>query len=314
MRSAVTIDAACDLPHEFLLQHGITILPITVTVDGETFMDDRSPAEIQRFIERKLGHRNHETETAPCSVEEVERLFLDKLVLEHDCVFCLTITATRSAINDNVHRARYRILMGYREARAAVGATGPFMMRVIDTRNIFAGAAPAVFEAIRMIAEGHAPAAVRARLAYIADNSYGYMLPRDLYYLRARAKKKNDRSVGWLSAALGSALDVKPLLRCYRGETGAVGKVRGFESGAKTLFAYTARQVREGLLVPAVCLSYGGDLSTLGQLPGYSELRNACAATGVTLLEAPMSITGMINVGEGALTVGLATRQHQVDF
>lgn len=314
MRSAVTIDAACDLPHDFLLQHGVTILPITVTVDSETFMDDRSPAEIRRFIERQLGDRSHDAETAPCSVEAVERLFLDKLVPQYDCVFCLTITATRSAINDNVHRASYRILMGYRQARSAVGASGPFMMRIIDTRNIFAGAAPAVFEAVRMIAKGHAPAAIRARLAYVADNSYGYMLPRDLYYLRARAKKKNDRSVGWLSAALGSALDVKPLLRCYRGETGAVGKVRGFKSGAKTLFAYTARQVREGLLVPAVCLSYGGDLSILGQLPGYAGLRDACAATGVTLLEAPMSITGMINVGEGALTVGFATRQHQADF
>ncbi|MBN8713401.1 MAG: DegV family protein [Xanthomonadales bacterium] len=314
MRFAVTIDAACDLPHDFLLQHGVTVLPTTVKVDGETFMDDRSPAETRRFIERKLGDRSHEAETASCPVEAVERLFLDKLVLHYDCVFCLTITATRSTINDNVHRASYRILMGYREARSAIGAAGPFMMRVIDTRNLFAGAAPAVFEATRMIAGDHAPAAIRARLAYVADNSYGYMLPRDLYYLRARAKKKNDRSVGWLGATLGSALDVKPLLRCYRGDTGAVGKVRGFESGAKTLLAYAARQVREGLLVPAVCVSYGGDLSTLGRLPGYSELCDACAATGVTLLEAPMSITGMINVGEGALSVGFATRPHAAEF
>lgn len=314
MRYAVTIDAACDLPHDYLLQHGITVMPITVKVDGEVFMDDRSPAEIRRFIERKLGQRNHEAETAPCSVEEVEHLFLDKLALEHDCVFCLTITATRSPINDNVHRASYRILMNYRRARAASGLTGPFMMRIIDTRNIFAGAAPAVFEATRMIAEAHAPTAIRTRLAYIADNSYGYMLPRDLYYLRARAKKKNDRSVGLLSAVLGSALDVKPLLRCYRGETGPVGKIRGFDSGAKTLFAYAARQVRAGLLVPMVCLSYGGDVSTLNGLPGYSELHDACAATGVTLLQAPMGITGMVNVGEGALTVGFATRQHQANF
>jgi len=68
------------------------------------------------------------------------------------------------------------------------------------------------------------------------------------------------------------------------------------------------------LLVPVVCLSYGGELATLARLPGYAELRDACAATGVALLEAPMSITGMINVGEGALTVGFATKQHDADF
>ena len=314
MRFAVTIDAACDLPYEFLLQHNITVMPITVRVDGEVFMDDRSPAEIKRFIDRKLGHRNHTAETAPCSVEEVERLFLGKLVLEHDCVFCLTITATRSPINENVHRASFRILMGYREARSAAGMTGPYMMRIVDTRNIFAGAAPAVYEATRLIAKGQSPAAIRSRLGYVADNSYGYMLPRDLYYLRARAKKKNDRSVGLVSAVLGSAMDIKPILRCYQGETGPVGKVRGFEAGAKALLGYTVGQVRAGLLVPVVCLSYGGDLTTLPRLPGYAELHDACAATGVALLEAPMSITGMVNVGEGALTVGFATRQHEADF
>lgn len=313
MRFAVAIDAACDLPYEFLLQHDVTVLPITVRVDGETFTDDRRPAEIRRFIERKLGSRNHEAETSSCPVDEIERLFLGKLVLEHDCMFCLTITATRSRINENVHRASFRILMGYREVRNAAGMTGPYMMRVVDTRNIFAGSAPAVFEATRLIAEGHSPAAIRTRLVQVADNSYGYLLPRDLYYLRARAAKKSERSVGWLSAVLGSAVDIKPLVRCYRGETGQVGKARGFESGAKTLLGHTTRQVRAGLLVPAVCLSYGGDLSALARLPGYAELRDACAATGVTLLEAPMSINGIVNVGEGALTVGFAT-ERKLDF
>ncbi len=65
-------------------------------------------------------------------------------------------------------------------------------------------------------------------MLHIANHSYGYMLPRDLYYLRARAKKKNDRSVSLFTAMLGSALDIKPILRCFRGETGPVGKVRGF--------------------------------------------------------------------------------------
>jgi len=313
MRFAVAIDAACDLPHEFLLQHHVTVLPITVRVDGEVFTDDRGPAEIRRFLERKLGNRNHEAETVPCTAEEVERLFLGKLVLEHDCVFCLTIAATRSAINENVHRASFRILMGYREVRNAAGMTGPYTMRIIDTRNIFAGAGPAVFEATRLVAESHSPAAIRTRLAHVADHSYGYMLPRDLYYLRARAKKKNDRSVSLLSAMLGSAMDIKLQLRCHRGETAPAGKFRGFEAGAKALLGHAARQVRSGLLVPAVCLSYAGDLSALARLPGYAELREACTAAGVALLEAQMSITGIINVGEGTLTVGFAT-EHAVDF
>ena len=314
MRMGLAIDAACDLSQTFLQRHDVAVMPITVRVDDEVFMDDREPAEIQRFIDRRLGSRSHSAETEPCPVEGVQQLFLDKLVLEQDCVFCLTITATRSPINENVNRASFAILKNYRQVREQAGVPGPFMMRVIDTRNIFAGAAPAVYEAARLIAADETPAVIRERLTHIANHSYGYMLPRDLYYLRARAKKKNDRSVSLFSAMLGSALDIKPLLRCFRGETGPVGKVRGFEQGAQALFGYAAQRVRAGLLVPMVCASYGGDLAELAKLPGYDGLRAACEETGVTLLEAPMSITGMVNVGEGAVTLGLVAEEHEPDF
>ena len=263
MRIGLAIDAACDLSQAFLQQHNIAVMPITVRWIGEVFMDDRDPAEIQRFIDRRLGSRSHSAETEPCPVEDVQKLFLERLVLEQDCVFCLTITATRSPINEHVNRASFAILKNYRQVRDEAAVPGPFMMRVIDTRNIFAGAAPAIFEATRMIAAGETPAAIRERLIDIANHSYGYMLPRDLYYLRARAKNKNDRSVSLFSAMLGSALDIKPLLRCFQGETGPVGKVRGFEHGAEALFGYAAqagagrlagaRGLRELRRRPGVC-------------------------------------------------------------
>ncbi len=315
MRMGLAIDAACDVSQAFLQQNNIVVMPITVRVDGEVFMDSREPADTQRFIERRLGNRSHSAETEPCPAEDVEKLFLEKLVLEQDCVFCLTITATRSTINEHVNRASFGILKSYRQVREKAGVPGPFMMRVVDTRNVFAGAAPAIYEASRMIRAHEPPAAFRERLTYIANNSYGYMLPRDLFYLRARAmKKRNDRSVSLFSAMLGSALDIKPLLRCYQGETGPVGKVRGFEHGAETLFKYAVQRVRAGLLVPMLCVSYGGDLAVLPNLPGYAALRTACEECGVELMEAPMSITGMVNVGEGAVVLGFAAEEHDVDF
>jgi DegV family protein with EDD domain len=310
----LAIDAACDLPQAFLQKHDIAVMPITIKIDREVFMDDRRPEEIQRFIDRRLGNRSHSAETEPCPVEEVQKLFLEKLVLEQDCVFCLTITATRSPINEHVNKASFGILKNYRQVREQAGIPGPFMMRVVDTRNIFAGAAPAIYEAARLIAADEPPATIRERLTQIANHSYGYMLPRDLYYLRARAKKKNDHSVGLVSAMLGSALDIKPILRCFQGETGPVGKVRGFEQGAEALFGYAAKRVRAGLMVPMVCASYGGDLAVLEHLPGYPELRQACEECSVELMEAPMSITGMVNVGEGAVTVGFAAEDHVAEF
>ena len=69
MRIGLSIDAACDVSQAFLEQHDIAVMPITVKVDDETFMDDRSPGERQRFIDRGLGSRSHSAETEPCPVK-----------------------------------------------------------------------------------------------------------------------------------------------------------------------------------------------------------------------------------------------------
>ncbi|MET0255542.1 MAG: DegV family protein [Luteibacter sp.] len=314
MRIGVAIDAACDVPHEFLERNGIAVMPITVKVDEQKFKDDRNPAEIQRFRDQKLGSRSHSAETEASSVEDVQALFLERMVRDFDCVVCLTIMATRSPIHDNVIKASFAILKNYRPVREAAGMTGPFLMRVVDTRNIFAGSAPVVAEAVRMIQAGKSPADVRERAAHVADCSYGYMLPRDLNYLRSRARSKGDRSVSFLSSMLGTALDIKPILRAHRGETGPVGKVRGFEHGAQVLFEYASKRVQAGLLVPSLSLSYGGDLDDMRNLPGYHALTRICGDAGVEILESPMGITGMVNVGEGAMTIGLAGEDHVAEF
>ena len=77
------------------------------------------------------------------------------------------------------------------------------------------------------------------------------------------------------------------------------------------LLAFAARRVREGLLAPTLCLSYGGDLAELAALPGYDALRETCAAAGVEVFETAMSMTGMVNVGTGAIALGFASEHHE---
>src|SRR3546814_15060810 len=102
------------------------------------------------------------------------------------------------------------------------------------------------------------------------------MIAPDLHYLRARTRKRGDRSVSLLSATLGSALDIKPILHCNRGETGPVAKIKGMEAAAQKLFDFTAGRVRSGLMTPTLCLSYGGALAEMRPLPGYDAFRVPC--------------------------------------
>ncbi len=314
MRIGIVVDSACDLPIDFIRKHRITILPITVCIDEHSFVDRHDPAATLKFFHESLGDRAHAADTEPFSVDQVHQLFLDKLVTQYDAVFCLTITASRSLIYENTLRASYAILKDYHAIRAAAGLSGPFLMRVIDTQTVFAGQVPIAWEGIRLIGGDTSPGQIRERLEQVAAHSSCYFLPRDLYYLRARAKKRGDRSVGWMAATLGSALNIKPIVRAYHKDTLPVGKVRGFEAGAEALFQHTIKRVRTGLMVPVVSLSYGGELDDLHALQGYQSLCEVCAEHSVNVLESVMSMTAMVHVGAAGLAVGFACDPYEVSF
>lgn len=314
MRIGLVMDASCDLPQDYVTRHHIAVLPIHIDMDGQTFADRRDEAEARRFLARSSDSASHGAHTETCPPEQIRDLILQDLVNTCDCLFCLTISATRSPIHANVTKAGFGVLQQYREVRQQDGQQTPFHMRVIDTRTLFAGSGVVVAEAVRLIDAGHGAAAIRERLEEVARHTYGYMLPRDLRHLRARARKRGDRSIGLIGATLGSALDIKPLLRAWRGQTSAVARMRGFEHGAATLFRHTAERIREGLMVPTVCVSYGGNLDAMRALPGYEDMAQACRECDIGLLESTMSITGMVNVGEGALTVGFACAEDPPAF
>ena len=313
-RIGLVVDSACDLSHDFLDQHNVVVMPIAVRIDQTTFSDERDPDATLRFYRQSLGERGHAAETLPFTVEQIRELFLSRLVRDFDFVICLTVASSRSPIHENAVLASREILRYYHPIRKEAGLKGIFQMRVIDSQTLFAGQGITALEAIRMIEAGEHSNTIRERMEQLAPNTYGYMLPRDLYYLRARAAKKGDRSVSWLSATLGTALDIKPILRGYRNQTSPVGKVRGFDAGIKTLFEYVSERVRIGLMAPYVNLSYGGELDKLHAMPGYDQLARTCEEHNVQISSCVMSITGMVNVGEGAVTIGFAAEPHATKF
>lgn len=287
------------------------MLPITVRIGEAVLADHRDEEATLSFLQAHVAERGHEAETTPFTVNQIRDLFLQRLVIDYDHVFCLTISKLRSQIHENALQASFAILNDYKPVRQAAGYNSPFALRVIDTLNLFAGQAITAVEAVRMRDAGANVAQIRARLEQLAEHTVGYMIPRDLYYLRARARNKGDRSVGLLSATLGSALDIKPVLRAWRGETEPVAKIKGFEPAAQKMFEVAGARVRAGLMTPTLALGYGGELAELRALPGHGQLRATCEEHGVEVLESVMSLTGMVNVGKGAVAVAFAAEPHK---
>jgi len=310
MRIGVVADASVILPQRFLEENGVTILPIAVRGDAGEFVDRCIEEETLQYI-RANSETISAAETAPLTSQQIETIFLERLVIDYDFVICITVMSGRSSIFDNANQASMTILSRYKQVRADAGVAGPFALRVIDSRSMFTSHGVLVAEAVRMAREGAAPNAIRNRIEELIPGSYGYLLPNSLYHIRARAATKGDKSVGWFKYMLGSALDIKPVLVAHDNETKPVASLRHFEDSAKRLFEFAEERIRAGLLTPILTLGYVGELTEMRKLPGYEDLRRTAEIAGVDVLEGVGNITAAVNVGPGSLMIGFCAPEHE---
>lgn len=312
MRIGIVVDATCDLPDDFLVRHKVVVMPITLRFGDRLLEDARDPVATRLFYAAQAeGQKDDFAESTAFSPGQIEQLFLERLVVDYDYVFCLTITSARSPIYDHALQASRSILNKYRHSRRAAGLPDRFGLAVVNSRNMFAGQGIQAAEAIRLIGAGHSVTEIGARLKHLGDTTYTYLVPAGLQYIYKRASKKGDRSIGWGSYAMGSLLDVKPILRCHQDQTGPVAKVRGFAAGVEKLFEAVGGRIRQGLEAPVICISYGGEVSNIDALPGYQQFSKLAAEHGIQVLRSTMSKTAAVNVGPGALAVAFAAQPHE---
>lgn len=106
-------------------------------------------------------------------------------------------------------------------SRIKAGQPPFFKIRVFDSSTLFTGQGVIVYEALRLLKNTKLNVSqIVEKLTPLRDKVRAFLLPKDLYHLKNRASKKGDNSVGWLSYKMGSMLNVKPIIQCYKGETG----------------------------------------------------------------------------------------------
>lgn len=309
MRIGICIDSACDLPPDFIREHNLEIMPINLVVgdDKEILIDERDPDDTIAFYKRYTEEKDLEGETQPFSVEQITNLFLDKLVLNYDRVLVICIASTRSLIYENATKASFAILSGYKQRRAKAGLEGAFALRAVDSKTLFTGEAVLVREAVRLLEEGLPFERLRPEVEARSKHVHAYLIPNDLHYLRNAGRARGDRSISWLSYTMGTALDIKPIVKAYQGDTFPVKKIQGFETAVNTLFELGREQIDKGLMAKTICMSYAGNPDFIRKMTGYKMLEKHAAKHGVELMLSVMSTTAGINVGPGAFAFGLMT-------
>lgn len=306
MRIGIVIDSACDLPREFIEQNHLEIMPINLKIGGDLLVDKRDPAATIAFYQRYLDERDLDAETQPYSVEQITAMFLDDLVHKYDRVLVICLASSRSQIYENATKASFAILAGYKARREKGGQDqeGVFQMRVLDSRTLFTGEAVLVHEAVRLLKQGMPFDKLRPAVDELSKHVHAYMVPNDLFYVYNRGRKRGDRSVSWLQLKVGSLLDVKPILKAYRGETFPLEKHMGYEGALARLFEIALRDVQKGLKSKLVAMSYAGNPEQIKKLKVYGEFVKGCEKAGVETMMSVMSTTAGLNVGPGAFTLG----------
>ncbi len=311
MRFGILVDAACDVPGAFIAANPVRVLPIPIRIGSRLIVDDRDEAATRQFYARVLAAGITDVESVPLTETEVEALFLERLVLDFDYVIGLTINARQSPVFERAQKASFQVLTKYKSVRAAAGVDGPFAVRLFDTGNVCAAQGVQVLELARLIRAGTPVTRTFRRLDEIVPQTCAYVVPADLRYAHARARRSGAGSVGQLGHAWGRALDLKPIMRCQRGETRAVGKVRGFTAAADRVFANVTREIERGLVAPFVNLSCGGDWTGITRRSAYQAMARAASARGVDVHWSHLSMTAGVDLGPGALTVGIVAQPHE---
>ena len=139
MRVGLIVDSACDLPYEFSRKHDLFVLPVTAVIDGQTYIDKHDPVRTQEFYQSGLLQKGHQAETRAFTAEQIHDLFMEKIVTQFDIAICETVTKSRSLIFQNATEAMNSVLANYEGAGEAAGRDGRFFMRVIDSKQSFAG-------------------------------------------------------------------------------------------------------------------------------------------------------------------------------
>src|SRR5690606_20059020 len=315
MRIGILVDSTCDLPESDFEQHNIRVMPISIRLGDELLVDERDSEATAHFYAEQIESKGVDAESIPYSTEQIQSVFLERLVLDYDLVFCITVSSRHSPIFDNATRASFGILKQYRNVRAAAQVPGPFSMRVIDSKTIFAGTAVLVAEAAALIEAGVAPNEIRLKIDEMIPNICGYMVPSNLGYVRDRGFRKNERkglgdTMRGMALTVGSALSMHPVISIYRGEENPATVNRSYEKSVKRMLDHVTDRIKAGeLMSGSVCMSYAGDIRKVPAMQGYDDLAKAARERNIALKLSTMSATGAVNVGAGCLFIAYAGKQ-----
>jgi DegV family protein with EDD domain len=205
-RVAVVTDSTADVPHELAGQRGITVVPLTVSMDGESYLDG---VDIQpdAFYARLAVHGAMASTSQPSPGRFAETY--ERLLADHDELVSLHISSKMSGT--------------YAAAVQGAEMVGKGRVRVLDTGLVSMPLGLLALAASAMAAAGESSERILQRLRPVEDGVRVCFMVATLEHLRRGGR------IGRARSLLGSVLQVKPVLTISEGQVAPLERVRTHE-------------------------------------------------------------------------------------
>lgn len=220
-RVCVVTDSTSDIPRKVADELGITVVPLSATIEGETFKD--GTISLEEYF-RRMNAAKELPKTSQPSVGEFAEVFKERL---HHCseVLCVTISNRLSGTYESAH-----------EAARSFGER----VHVFDTLNLSWGEGYQVVEAARAALAGATVSEIVEKATELRGRVHMVVGLDKLDNLAKGGR------IGRVSAMLGGLLNLKVLLTvCDDGAFEPVARVRGASGGLQASIDWVATRIDE---------------------------------------------------------------------
>ena len=277
-KTAIVTDSNSGITQSRGKELGIYVLPMPFFIDGELFLEDISLTQ-EQFYER-LG-ADSEISTSQPSPGDVMELW-EKLLREYDEI---------------VHIPMSSGLSNSCETAMSIAAEYDGKVQVVNNQRISVTQEQSVYDAMKLRSQGKTAREIREVLEREKFQSSIYITVDTLKYL-----KKGGRATP-AAAAIGTVLNLKPVLQIQGEKLDAFAKVRGWKAAKKTMLKAIDADLsgRFADVKEDMILGMAYTCSREEAQEWKKEIQERFP--GYEMLEGPLSLSVACHIGPGAMAV-----------
>ena len=254
----------------------------------------------------RVGIKTDSVSITP-SANDVRKYLIRNIAPSFDVAIFQTVGQSYTPIYQSCRTVSESISADAKSIRLEKGITTPFRMTSSDTGTVVAGQGLIALYSDDLLQAGMSLADFTPTIEEFKVLVKTFIIVRDSVYARHRQKQKGNKTVSYPVAVLAKTLQVSPITLAQNQNIDVVDlKTRGFDNALGKVLEYCIDRVREGLLAPLINISIAGDPASLIKNNSYKRLQHVCADAGVKVYVGVMTLGATINVGPGAVSVGIA--------